>query len=202
MEKWWIYLIAAAVGYLLGNMETSILISRVKYKDDIRKHGSGNAGTTNMLRVFGMGPGAVTFIGDFIKGILAVLLGNWIGGEIGGYFAGLFAVLGHNFPVFFGFHGGKGVATSLAVAWMTFLLGGAIATLVLFAVVFATQMVSLGSMLGYTVFMIVSLIMRGDNLPFAILCIILWLMMLLRHNKNIVRIIKGTESKLFKRKKE
>ena len=106
-------LAVAAAGYVLGNFQTAILISKRAFHDDVREHGSGNAGTTNMIRVFGMKPGIVTFIGDCAKAIAGVLLGRLIMGTLGGYIAGLFVIVGHCWPVFAGFRGGKGVASSL-----------------------------------------------------------------------------------------
>lgn len=198
----WIWLIASAiVGYLLGNIETAVILSRIKYHDDVRQHGSGNAGTTNMLRVFGMLPGILTFIGDFIKGIVAVLLGRLIAGNIGGYFCGLFSVLGHDFPAFFGFKGGKGVATTLAIAWMLSPLYAAIATIIGFVIIYFTQMVSLGSLIGVTLFMLTLAITNiNSDLLLANLCILLWVLVIVRHKDNIKRILKGTETKLFKHK--
>ena len=201
MQNWWQYLICIIGGYLLGNLETAIFVSRVKFHDDVRKHGSGNAGTTNMLRVFGMGAGAVTFLGDFIKGVLAVLLGRLVLGETGAYLCGVCAVLGHDYPVFFRFKGGKGVATTLAIAWMTHPLVAAIVTVVGFVIIYLSQMVSLGSMLGITLFMLVSVIADSGNTPFVVMCVILWLLIILRHHENISRILKGNENKLFQRKK-
>ena len=110
LNSWLLYLACAALGYLLGNVQFAVIISRLKYKDDVRNHGSGNAGSTNMLRVFGLSSGLITFLGDLLKGILGVLIGRWIAGEVGGYICALFVVLGHDFPVFLRFKGGKGVA--------------------------------------------------------------------------------------------
>ncbi len=107
------YTIIAIAAYLLGNVQFAIILSKWKYHDDVRKHGSGNAGSTNMLRVFGLKPGLLTFAGDFCKGVLAVLLGRLVAGERGSYVAALFVVLGHDFPVFLQFKGGKGVASNL-----------------------------------------------------------------------------------------
>lgn len=203
------------VGYLIGNIETAVIISRAVFKDDVRQHGSGNAGTTNMLRVFGMKPGIVTFFGDFAKGIAAVLIGRLIlsflnsdavvlGADfvtVGGYAAGLGAILGHDFPVFFGFQGGKGVACSLAVAYMIAPIIAAIVTVVAFIIIYATQMVSVGSLIGITLFCAATVIHDIYNIPIIVLCVIIWLLIMIRHRDNIIRIFKGEESKLFSRPK-
>ena len=96
----WTVLACIAIGYLLGNIQTAIIVSRAYYHDDVRNHGSGNAGSTNMVRVYGYGPGAITFAGDFTKAFLGVLLGQLLCGQIGGYIAGLLVVIGHCWPAF------------------------------------------------------------------------------------------------------
>ncbi|OQB25268.1 MAG: Glycerol-3-phosphate acyltransferase [Firmicutes bacterium ADurb.Bin182] len=192
--------LCALTGYILGNFQTSVLISRLVYKDDVRHKGSGNAGTTNMLRVFGIKPGAFTFIGDLLKGIAAVLAGQMIGAEWGGYICGLFAVLGHDYPAFFGFRGGKGVATTLGIAFVVSPLFASITSVIGFILIFFTQMVSLGSLIGMTVFFILAVIFTYSNIYFVVFASVLWLLIMLRHKDNIIRIVRGEESKLFKRK--
>ena len=95
------------IGYLLGSISTGVVISKALSKTDIRTHGSGNAGTTNMLRVLGRKAALLTFIGDMLKGIIAVFIGKWlVGGELGGLLGVVGAVLGHYYPLYFGFKGG------------------------------------------------------------------------------------------------
>ena len=200
LEFNWIYLACAAAGYVIGNFETAVLLSKFFFHDDVRKHGSGNAGTTNMLRVFGMKPGIFTFIGDLLKGMLAVIIGRLLAGELGGYVCGLFAVIGHDFPVLFGFKGGKGVATSLGIAWLVATPEAAAATAIGFAIIYFSQMVSLGSLLGFTGFVIATVAFNLADIPLCILCAVLLALMIIRHIENIKRIIKGNESKLFQRK--
>lgn len=201
MEFKLVYLACAVIGYLLGNLQTAVFLSKYLYHDDVRQHGSGNAGTTNMLRVFGMKSGVFTFLGDFAKGILSILLGRLLGGEPGAYVAGFFAVLGHNFPALFGFKGGKGVATSMGIAWMIDPLFGAAATVIGFIIIYLSQMVSLGSLIGFTSFVALVAIFRADEPLKLILAALLFVMMAIRHAENIARLLKGTESKLFQAKK-
>lgn len=196
--KW---LFCVAVGYLIGNLQTSVLVSRAMYRDDVRKHGSGNAGTTNMLRVFGMGPGVLTFAGDFAKGVLGVVLGRLIAGEIGGYVAGLFAVLGHDFPALFGFHGGKGVASTLGIAWAISPLIAAATSVLTFGVIFLTKTVSLGSLLGALLFFVLLMIFEWGNTFKLIFVAALVILILIRHIENIQRLLRGDEAKLFQTKK-
>lgn len=191
------YAICIVIGYLLGNFQTSVLISRMVYKDDIRLHGSGNAGTTNMLRVFGMKPGSVTFVGDLVKGVLSVFIGRWIGGEIGGYLCGLGAVLGHDFPALFGFRGGKGVASTLGILWVISPLHAAIITVATFGVIFATKMVSLGSLVGMAIFFALTISFHWGEVVRLLFVGMLLLLIVIRHRENIERIFKGQESKLF-----
>ena len=108
--------LAVLLGYLLGSISFSIILSRLKYRDDIRRHGSGNAGMTNTLRTYGKLSAAIVLAGDFGKGFLAAWLGWQLGwSPLAAYLAGLAAVVGHMFPFYFGFRGGKGVATAAGV---------------------------------------------------------------------------------------
>ena len=192
----WLCLASAAVGYLCGNLQTAILISKRYYHDDVRSHGSGNAGSTNMVRVFGFKPGIVTFIGDFCKAIAAVLLGRLLMGTLGGYVSALFVVLGHCYPVFAGFRGGKGVASSFAIAWVTFPLGAAITTAAAAIVLAATKKVSLVSLSGMLVFLITTLIFRITDIALVALSVILTAIVYLRHTDNIRRLLHNEEKQI------
>ena len=196
------YGLCVLVGYLLGNIQTSVLISKSVFSDDVRQHGSGNAGSTNMLRVFGRRAAIFTFIGDFMKGVVAILFGELVsGGELGSFSAvcALAAVLGHNFPVFYGFRGGKGVATTLAVMWLYEPGIGAVCTAVLLAIIVITGMVSLGSLVSMTLFSLMVVLFKGQDSPVtALLFLVLWGLIVLRHKENIKRLVAGTESRLFK----
>ena len=189
-------LASAAVGYLCGNLQTAILISKRYYHDDVRGHGSGNAGSTNMVRVFGFKPGIVTFLGDFCKAIAAVLLGRLLMGTLGGYVSALFAVLGHCYPAFAGFRGGKGVASSFAIAWMTFPLGAAITTVVAALVLAVTKKVSLVSLSGVLVFLIATLVFRFSDIALVVLAALLTAIVYLRHIDNIRRLLHNEEKQI------
>ncbi len=189
----WFALLSAFGGYLLGNIQTAIIVSKLYYHDDVRNHGSGNAGSTNMLRVFGRGPGAITFAGDFIKAILGVLLGRLLMGAYGGYIAGFFVIVGHCYPVFAGFRGGKGVASSFGMAVMVFPLGAAcgIGTgLLLLAI---TKKASLMSLSGVLVFLLCAIFFSGGNVPLIVLVALTAALVYLRHTENIRRILHGDE---------
>lgn len=196
-----LYIVCLILGYLLGNVQFAVILSRLLYHDDVRLHGSGNAGATNMLRVFGLKSGAMTFIGDFLKGVTGVLIGRSLGGELGAYAMALGTVLGHDFPAFFRFKGGKGVASSLGVIWLLNPIFGAIATVVGLGVAFYSKIIAVGSMSGATAFMLLALIF-GPNMWMRLLALGLWALIILRHAENIARLLKGEESKFSIGKKD
>ena len=194
------------VSYLLGSISTGVLLSRFLAKRDIRKEGSGNSGTTNMLRVYGRKMGALTLGGDMLKGIVAVLIGfAVIGGARGGILGTLGAVLGHNFPCFFGFKGGKGIATSFGCLLIVFPLQTLFAFAVFLVVFFITHYVSAGSICAAVALPLAILI----TVPFdAIIwpsAIFLGALAIARHAPNIKRLLAGKENKIdfavFKGKK-
>ena len=185
---------SALLGYLLGSVNSAVIVSRL-YGKDIRTVGSGNAGTTNILRTFGKKAAAVVFAFDILKGVLAVILGRAIGGTYGGYLGGFLAVIGHNFPVYFGFRGGKGIATSLAVMLTVAPVEALIAFAIGILVIFATHYVSLGSVIGAFLFGFLSAF-RGDDLWFRIFAVGTAVLAILRHAGNIKRLLNGTERKL------
>lgn len=194
----WTVIGCILIGYLLGNIQTAIIVSRAYYHDDIRNHGSGNAGSTNMVRVYGYGPGAITFAGDFIKAFLSVLLGQLLAGQIGGYVAGLFVVVGHCWPVFDGFRGGKGVASSYSVAIFTFPLGALGAILIGGAILLINKKMSIMSLAAMLLFFLATLIFQLGNLPLVILAGLLMVVVFVRHTENIQRLIHGEEQRLRK----
>jgi glycerol-3-phosphate acyltransferase PlsY len=188
--------VCALAGYIIGNIQASILISSVFIKKDIRKYGSGNAGSTNMLRVFGWKSAAATFLIDFAKGVGAAVLGFGIMGEAGCAIAGVAAILGHNYPALFGFRGGKGVATSYGVALVMFPLlavGSGVATLLIALV---TRYMSLGSILGLGVFCVGMFIFRFTSTPYVVAACIMFALVIFTHRGNLMRLFKGGENKL------
>lgn len=187
----------ALAGYLCGNLQTAILISKRYYHDDVRDHGSGNAGSTNMVRVFGIKPGALTFAGDFLKAVVAVLLGRLIMGTLGGYIGGLFVVLGHCFPVLAGFRGGKGVASSLAVAWMVFPLGAAATSVTAALLLLLTKRISICSLAGVLVFVVMTVLLRRTDVALVALAAALFTLIYVRHIDNIRRLLRGEEKQIL-----
>jgi glycerol-3-phosphate acyltransferase PlsY len=194
-------ILTAIAGYLLGSVNTSLVVGKLLYKKDIRQYGSGNAGLTNTLRTLGKTAALLVVFGDVIKGVLACLIGFYLAGETsegvhgGVYVAGLFAVVGHNWPVYFGFKGGKGALTSLAVA-MYFSPLAALACLGVFIAILAvTRYVSLGSIVSAILFPAAALLF-GSPLFAVITGSALAVMIVLRHVSNIKRLLAGNESKI------
>lgn len=187
-------LICLVIGYLLGSISTGILVA-TRAGHDIRSEGSHNTGASNALRILGLRGGAVTFAGDFLKAALAVLLGQWIGGLFGGMAAGLGAVLGHNWPLFFRFKGGKGIACSTAVLLFLFPWQGAVAVGLCLLVIWRTRYISLGSLTMLTVFLLLMLFTMGFW-PYAAWALVLTLLGFYRHRGNLARLKNGTENKI------
>lgn len=194
------------VPYLLGSLNGAILVSKYIYHDDIRNHGSGNAGLTNMGRVFGKKGAILTLVIDIAKQFVSVLIGIVLWGEVGAYLAGLFCMIGHIAPVFFKFKGGKGVLTAavmiLMIDYQVFLIAFAIFALV----VLISRYVSLGSVIaGFALPGIVWLLsaIRGRPAhPFALFfAVLIGLMLILMHRSNIKRLYEGNENKLSFKKK-
>lgn len=201
-------IIMAVVAYLIGSVNSSILISRIVSGKDIRKSGSGNAGATNMLRTMGKKYAVITLIFDILKGVIVVLIAKlWASAFIPQmpYIAGVCVVLGHNFPIFFGFKGGKGVATSLGVLLMLNWKIGLIVLIFALAVMAVTRYVSLGSILAAVLFAIIEIVVMAIYNEFDIIktvCVIILAGLLVaRHHANIGRLFSGTENKLGSGKK-
>ena len=194
MNEYVALLLSAVIGYLLGSVSTGILYSR-SLGQDIRTQGSRNSGATNMTRVHGLKKGGLTFLGDCLKGVLAALIGKWLGGQTGAIIGGTFAVIGHMWPVFFGFSGGKGVATCIGIGLVTYPLFGGLAVVIGVSVMLISRYVSLGSMLGLTAFA-VAMVIRYGFWPLGLWGILLAGLVVWRHHANIQRLIHGNENKL------
>jgi len=193
--------LSAVIGYLLGSVNTSLVVGKLIYNTDVRQYGSGNAGATNTLRTLGKTAALLVVIGDSLKGILACLMGRWLAGETsagvyaGEYLAGIMAVIGHNWPLYFGFRGGKGVMTAFAVALMLSPMAALICLLLFIVTVAITRYVSLGSMIGGAAFPAVAWLTDGN--PYLVLTgVLLAVLIIFRHASNIKRLVDGNEKKL------
>ncbi|MDD5877786.1 MAG: glycerol-3-phosphate 1-O-acyltransferase PlsY [Clostridiales bacterium] len=199
-----VYLIIIITAYLLGNISTSYIVAKRLAGVDIRTQGSGNAGSTNVLRTLGKKAGALTFIGDVLKGLIAVLIARFIayGANLDdttcAYLAVVAVVLGHNYPVFLGFKGGKGVATSLgSMLGMNPLV--ALLCLGFFIIIVAiTKYVSLGSILGIGLSPVIMMI--NHNTKGVLVTLFLAISVAITHRENIKRLLNGTERKLGQKK--
>ncbi|MBR0360051.1 MAG: glycerol-3-phosphate 1-O-acyltransferase PlsY [Clostridia bacterium] len=198
------------VAYLIGSINSSILISKAVMGKDIRESGSGNAGATNMLRTMGKKYAIITLVIDILKGVVALLLAmlaiKFGAYAVSMYIAGVAVVVGHNFPVFFGFKGGKGVATSLGVILLLDWKIGLITLVIALAIMAVSKYVSLGSVMAALVFVIIQIVVMIATDSFDItrfICVvILGGLLIIRHRANIKRLLNGTENKLGSKKKE
>ena len=198
------WVLAMLVAYFLGNLNGAIVVSKTLMKDDVRAHGSGNAGLTNFFRTYGGFQSLLVIAIDAVKCILACLIAGWLLPEFGvtaRMAAGLAAILGHSYPVFAGFRGGKGILCGATLAgcvdWRILLL-----ILAVFVITVAlTRYVSLGSVLGATVFGVSFVVFHWGDWVSCALAVITAAFVIFCHRSNIVRLLKGTESKLSFRKK-
>lgn len=195
-------LLLCIFSYFLGNISGSLLIGKILYNKDIREYGSGNAGMTNALRTFGKKVGAATFVIDFIKGMIAAYIGSRVMGEFGIMLAGIFVVLGHDWPVLFHFKGGKGIATSfgvlvLATPWVALIM------FVIFLItVMISKYVSLGSVLSALTGLIIgTYFFLTARIYLSAMFLVLALLTIYKHRKNIWRLLTGEENKINLKKK-
>ena len=231
------------IGYLLGSLNFGVIISRVFYKDDVRKHGSGASGATNMLRTYGKLPAAMTFLGDGVKTAVAVLIGalflgvfnsNFIGyngeyfangiefekriielfgdnipnplnvisynGFAGMYIGGLASLIGHAFPVYYGFKGGKCVASTFFMVLCTEPLIALICLMFFVVIVWVTKFISVGSIMCVIIYPLI-LYNWTDLGLHNLIAIVIMLFVVFLHRANIKRLINGQENKLSFRKK-
>lgn len=195
--------IAVIISYLLGSVSFSIVIAKWLKGIDIREHGSGNAGATNTIRVLGKGPGITVFLLDIAKGVVAVLLGQWLsGGDAESWtpvLCGLAAIIGHNWPIWFRFKGGKGIATTVGVIVTLAFLPALLAGIVAILAIAITRYVSLGSLL-FAALTPIFIALLTYSLPLLCASLVLCVFAFVRHQANIVKLLKGTENKLGAKK--
>lgn len=218
-----IVILTILVAYLIGSISSAVIISKIISGEDIRDHGSGNAGATNMLRVHGKLAGILTLIIDILKGVVAIGIAMLLALLLSAikpestlapclkYLAGLFVVLGHDFPIFFKFKGGKGVATSLGVILMLNWQIGLTVLIIAILIMALTRFVSLGSVIAAIIYpiLLTGYIMGAKGFENAktesqyaiITALLMALILIFKHRSNIKRLIKGNENKLFSKKK-
>ena len=203
-------ILSAAAAYLLGSVSFAIVVSKSLYHQDVRQFGSGNAGMTNILRTYGKKAAALTLAGDFLKGVAAVLISRLIFAAMGvtlfdgAYVGGLFAILGHLYPVYFGFRGGKGILTSIGIIAVInpFVFLGLL--IIGLPLIFLTKIVSVGSLAGAVCYPFLTLLVdfwQGGvswldfSFSLVIALLVIWM-----HRPNIKRLLNGTENRFGSKK--
>lgn len=202
--------------YLIGSINFAVIFSGAFLKKDVRELGSGNAGATNVLRNAGVLPGLLTFFCDALKGFVATFAGKmvfdyimqssgaeWSEPMYGAYLCGLACMIGHVFPLFFQFKGGKGVATSVGIFAVCSPISIVVGLLSFAVIVIVSKMVSLGSVIATVIVVVLSILLKdgsGHILPQAILSVCMGLIIIIKHKENIKRIIAGNESKITSRR--
>lgn len=190
------YLLLAVVSYFIGSISFAYILGKILTKKDVRDYGSGNAGATNAIRAFGKKVGLLVFLGDVLKGVIAVILGKSIAGLTGAYLAGAFAIIGHNWPIFLNFKGGKGVATTVGIMLIVNYQLTLICVCIGALIMLFTRIVSIGSILGMAFVPIGAILfIHPFNKELFLFCIFIGGMSILRHKDNIKRLISGTENK-------
>ncbi|MCI9087020.1 MAG: glycerol-3-phosphate 1-O-acyltransferase PlsY [Clostridia bacterium] len=204
------YIIVAIIAYLIGSISFSVIISKKMAGFDVREKGSGNAGTTNVLRSVGKKAAAITLVCDILKGVVAILLALLAGVIIKDLdkallvqLAGVFVIIGHTFPVFFKFKGGKGIATSLGVLLIINWQIGLICLVFALLLMALTRMVSVGSIAAAVLFPVLVLfinqnyiVAESSNWSYLIFSVVIALLVIFNHRTNLKRIFTGTENKL------
>ena len=212
------------ISYLLGSINFAVIVSKIFAREDVRKMGSGNAGMTNVIRSVGLLPGIITFVGDFLKGLAAPIIGKYllfpivfenapdfiapyVSTTYGIYICGFFCIIGHAYPVFFGFRGGKGVSTSIAVLYCINWVVATCVLLTFLAIFLITKIISIGSIVGafeFTVFNLLinmnSDISTSEFIYIIVLSAVLSTVVILKHKQNIIRLHNGEEKQLSSRK--
>ena len=200
------YIIVAVIAYLLGSISFSVIISKKMAGFDVREKGSGNAGSTNVLRTVGKKAAILTLICDVLKGVVAVLIATLVGkiwkeldGALLVQLAGIFVIIGHTFPIFFKFKGGKGVATSLGVLLITNWQIGLICLVFALVLMALTQMVSVGSIGAAILYPVLTLFISQNYIvpgTYIISSIIIAILVVFNHRSNVKRLLSGTENRI------
>ncbi len=185
--------------YFLGSINFAIIISGRKYKDDIRAHGSKNAGMTNMMRTYGKSAAVLTLVGDALKAVVSCIIGYLAMGQLGAYAAGLFCMLGHVFPIYYGFKGGKGVVTAAATVLMTDPVVFLILITLFIIMVAIWRYISLASITCIGLYPLIlsftTKMFAGKISPFILFTVLMAVLIIGKHWPNVQRLREGTESK-------
>lgn len=202
-------ILCGVIAYFLGSLNFAIIISKYKFHDDIRNYGSGNGGLTNMMRTYGKKAAAFTLLGDVMKAVVSVLFGMLIAGESGAYLAGLCCIIGHTFPAYYGFKGGKGVLVTAAMLLCLEPLVFLFLLIIFICIVAGTRYVSLGSIMCLFIFPLllnrIYPFTHSGAQPGAVVTIVsifIALLVISLHHANIKRLWEGKENKFSFKKKD
>ena len=190
------YILLAIVAYFIGNISFAYILGKILTKKDVRDYGSGNAGTTNAIRAFGKKVGYMVFVGDVLKGVIAIILGRYFLGQTGAYIAGAFVIIGHNWPVLLNFKGGKGVASTIGVMVFVNFKLTLICVIIGVIIIIITRTVSMGSIFGMAAAPLVAIVfIRPLTVELFLFTLFVAGMSIYRHKDNIKRLMKGNENK-------
>ena len=191
-------LLCMIIPYLIGSINPAIIFSRLFFNDDIREHGSGNAGTTNTLRTYGKKMAVLILFLDFLKAVISVIIGSLIlPSQLGGgAIAGIFVILGHSFPVYYKFRGGKGVACLGGVVLMLSPISFVILISLFIAIVLMSKFVSLGSVMCVMLWPVIHFAFYPLEAWTTIASIVIMIIIVFMHRENIKRLMAGKESKI------
>lgn len=215
----WQLIVIGMIGYLVGSVNLSIILCSLMGKGDIRQQGSGNAGTTNTLRVLGKLPALAVFLFDVFKAFIPITLANYLimlgdipaesleyAQELAILIAAFATIIGHDYPIYYGFKGGKGIATSLGAILLIEWKIGVVCLVFALVLMIASRMVSLGSVIAALLYpilvMIIGVRFASYPIPYIIFACLLASIAIYKHKSNIQRLLDGTENKLWKTKKE
>lgn len=209
-----VYVATAVISYLIGSLNMAILISKFHKSKDIRDYGSGNAGMTNMLRTFGKRAATWTFVGDFLKGAIVVFVAREIGKSLQmnldlAYIAALFVMLGHIYPLYFGFKGGKGIATALGAMFVLNWIAFVTIAIGIVPMVFIIKIVSAVCLCGASLYPVLNFVVLflqgksffGEVVPYTVMSLLMALLVFYAHRDNIKRLRSGTEPSFGRKNK-
>ncbi len=190
------YIIIGIIAYLIGSVSFSYIFTKKIKNQDIRERGSGNAGTTNVLRNYGWAMGLLTLICDLLKGVCAAFIGFWLAGETGLYIGSVLVIAGHNWSVYLKFKGGKGIAATTGVLLVIMPIETVIIFGICVLIVYLTKIMSIGSIIGLIASAVAAFIVQPDNLPMQITVLLIAILGIVSHRENIKRLANHQENKL------
>ena len=197
---WWVYLIIGVLSYLIGAFSFARLISKKFLKDDVTKHGSGNPGTTNMYRAYGLKVGIINLVLDILKGVIPTLVCLLVFGYEQAFIAGTCAIFGHIFPVYYAFKGGKGVATTLGVFAVLCPVEFLVIFVLMFILIYFFEYMAPVSLLGIALLVCLSAIHFKTSIIVCVCVFVIFALTWFAHRSNILRMLQGKENRIILRK--